>query len=106
MLFLRGVTCAKAEPADSLRYSFLAACSRDTIPSIRLPPTLTASTRMTALASLLLCVVLPAADAPIEADFVIKGATLYDGSGSPGVVGDMAIKGERIVGVGKFTVAG
>jgi N-acyl-D-aspartate/D-glutamate deacylase len=51
-------------------------------------------------------VLLPSADAPIEADVVIKGATLYDGSGAPGVVGDLAIKGERIVGVGRFTVAG
>ena len=60
---------------------------------------------MTLLPSLLLCVVF-AADAPIDADVVIRGATLYDGSAKPGVVGDLAIKGERIVAVGKFTVAG
>src|ERR1700677_4304080 len=55
----------------------------------------------TALAPLFL---IPAA--PVEADYVIKGATLYDGSGKPGVVGDLAIKGERIVGVGAVDVAG
>lgn len=48
---------------------------------------------------------LPAAD-PIEADVVIRGATLYDGSGQPGRKGDLAIRGDRIVAVGEFTVAG
>src|SRR5436853_615705 len=53
----------------------------------------------------LMCV-LPAADAPVEADFVIHGATLYDGTGQPGKTGHVAIKGERIVAVGEFTTAG
>jgi N-acyl-D-aspartate/D-glutamate deacylase len=44
--------------------------------------------------------------APVEADYVLTGATLIDGSGKPGVVGNLAIKGERIVGVGSFEVAG
>jgi N-acyl-D-aspartate/D-glutamate deacylase/serine/threonine protein kinase len=48
----------------------------------------------------------PAVADPIEADFVIRGSTLYDGGGEPGVVGDLAIKGGRIVGVGDFRVAG
>ncbi len=43
---------------------------------------------------------------PVEADVVLKGAMLYDGSGNPGVVGDLAIKGDRIVGIGTFAVAG
>ena len=47
---------------------------------------------------------LPAA--PIDADYVIRGATLHDGTGKPGVVGDLAIKGERIVAVGAVNVAG
>ncbi len=33
-------------------------------------------------------------------DLVIRGATLYDGSNSPGRVGDLAVDGERIVQVG------
>jgi N-acyl-D-aspartate/D-glutamate deacylase len=45
-------------------------------------------------------------DAPVEADYVLKGATLYDGTGAPGKVGDIAIKNERIVGVGKFDIKG
>ena len=49
---------------------------------------------------------LPAADKPIEADIIIRGATLYDGSDQPGKVGDLAIKGDRIVAVGKFKVKG
>lgn len=61
---------------------------------------------MTGLAPALLSVLIAAADAPIEADVVIRGATLYDGSGNPGVNGDLALKGERIVGIGKFAVAG
>ena len=53
----------------------------------------------------LLCY-LPAADAAIEADYLIRGATLHDGTGKPGQIGDLAIKGERIVAVGRCTVAG
>jgi N-acyl-D-amino-acid deacylase len=61
---------------------------------------------MFALTTLALLTVLPAADAPVEADVVIRGATLYDGSGRPGQKGDLALKGERIVAVGTVTVAG
>lgn len=42
----------------------------------------------------------------VDADVVLQGATLHDGSGKPGVVGDVAIKGDRIVAIGKFTVKG
>lgn len=52
---------------------------------------------------LLLC--LPGA-APVEADVVLRGATLYDGSAAAGQIGDLAIKGDRIVAVGRFDVAG
>jgi N-acyl-D-aspartate/D-glutamate deacylase len=44
--------------------------------------------------------------APIEADVVLRGAILYDGSGRPGVLGDLALKGDKIVAVGAFEVAG
>jgi N-acyl-D-aspartate/D-glutamate deacylase len=52
---------------------------------------------------------IPAAELPgdaIDADVVLRRAMLYDGSGSPGKVGDIAIKGDRIVAVGKFSVKG
>lgn len=39
-------------------------------------------------------------------DYIIRGATLYDGSGKPGVVGDVAIAKDRIVAVGKFEIVG
>ncbi len=61
---------------------------------------------MAFLLPLLLYTVLPAFDADVEADYVLRGATVYDGSGAPGVVADLAIRGERIVAVGKFGVAG
>jgi N-acyl-D-aspartate/D-glutamate deacylase len=54
--------------------------------------------------TLSLLLLLPAAD--VEADYVIRGATLFDGSGQPGQKGDLAIKGERIVAVGAFRTAG
>jgi N-acyl-D-amino-acid deacylase len=47
----------------------------------------------------LLIVVPSCAPAP-EFDVVIRGGTLYDGSGSPGVVGDLAISGDTLVALG------
>lgn len=58
---------------------------------------------VTLLASLLSLAV---AEPAVEADFVIRGAMIHDGSGQPGKKGDLAIKGERIVAVGTFTTAG
>jgi N-acyl-D-amino-acid deacylase len=60
---------------------------------------------MTSLYPLLMCLLLPTEPA-VEADVVLRGATLYDGSGSPGIIGDLAVRGERIVAVGRFTLAG
>ena len=60
---------------------------------------------MTSLCSLLVCL-LASGQLAVEADVVVRGATLYDGSGAAGVVGDVAVRGERIVAVGKFEVAG
>jgi N-acyl-D-amino-acid deacylase len=53
-----------------------------------------------------LLALVPAADKPVEADFVIRNVTIHDGTGKPGRKADVAIKGERIVAVGKFRVAG
>jgi len=39
---------------------------------------------------------------PIDADLVLRGGTLFDGSGSPGKIGDVAIRDGKIVGIGKF----
>src|SRR5262245_37947055 len=43
---------------------------------------------------------------PIAADLVLRGGTVYDGSNSEGTLGDVAIKADRIVAVGKFDLAG
>jgi N-acyl-D-aspartate/D-glutamate deacylase len=61
---------------------------------------------MPTLTTLALLALLPAADPAVQADVIIRGATLYDGTGQPGKKGDLAIRGDRIVGVGTFTVAG
>src|SRR5712691_3245031 len=44
------------------------------------------------------------ADGPngVEADILLQGGTVFDGSGSEGVIGDVALKDDRIVGVGSF----
>ena len=42
-------------------------------------------------------------DAPIDADILLRGGQLLDGSGSPERRGDVAIRGDRIVAVGDFT---
>jgi N-acyl-D-aspartate/D-glutamate deacylase len=55
--------------------------------------------------SLLLLASLLAAD-PVEADLILRGGTIYDGSGGESAVGDVAIKAGRIVAVGKFDAAG
>lgn len=39
---------------------------------------------------------------PVEADLVLRGGTLYDGTGAAPVVADLAIKGDRIVAIGTF----
>src|SRR6184192_2510052 len=38
-------------------------------------------------------------------DVIIKGGTIYDGTGAPGRTGDVAIRGDRIVGVGDLKSA-
>jgi N-acyl-D-amino-acid deacylase len=46
------------------------------------------------------------ADVAVEADIVLKGGTIHDGTGAPGKIGDVAIKNDRIVAVGTFTTKG
>jgi N-acyl-D-aspartate/D-glutamate deacylase len=58
------------------------------------------------IATLLFLAFLPAAEPAVQADLVIRGATLYDGTGEPGRKGDLAICGDRIVAVGRFAAAG
>ncbi|NLF70384.1 MAG: D-aminoacylase [Candidatus Anammoximicrobium sp.] len=47
--------------------------------------------------------VVPVSAASVDADLVLQGGTIHDGSGGEPVVGDVAVRAGRIVGVGKFT---
>jgi N-acyl-D-amino-acid deacylase len=53
-----------------------------------------------------LILLLAVAADPVPADVLIKGATIYDGSGQAGYVGDVAIAGDKVTAVGKVQVAG
>ena len=44
-------------------------------------------------------------DRTLQADFIVAGATLIDGSGGPARRGDLAVLGERIVAVGNFALS-
>ncbi len=41
---------------------------------------------------------------PIDADFVLKSGLIIDGTGKMAALGDIAVKGERIVAIGSFAV--
>jgi len=49
-----------------------------------------------------LALVTTACSPPPEYDLVIRGGTLYDGTGAAGVVGDVAISGDTIVALGEL----
>src|SRR5437762_5183264 len=42
---------------------------------------------------------------PTDFDIIIKGGTVYDGSGAEPKQADLAIRGDRIVGIGDFKAA-
>lgn len=50
---------------------------------------------------LLTLLTLPVSAAPIDADLLLRGGTLCDGSGAATVIGDVAVRDGRIVAVGK-----
>ena len=59
------------------------------------------------LLALAVCYPTSAADPKVpDTDFVIRGATIHDGTGKPGYKGDVHVKGDRIVAVGKVGDAG
>src|SRR3546814_4830818 len=58
------------------------------------------------LALMLLAGAAPASAAEPAYDVVIRGGTVYDGSGKAPIVGDVAIRGDRIVAVGKVVGKG
>ena len=52
------------------------------------------------------CASAPATSVPADYDVVVRNGTVYDGTGSPGVRGDLAIRGDSIVAVGKVDAKG
>lgn len=54
------------------------------------------------LRSLALLLLLAACDSPPHYDVLVKGGTIYDGSGAAPTVGDVAITGDRIMAVGNL----
>jgi N-acyl-D-aspartate/D-glutamate deacylase len=61
---------------------------------------------MLSLLALFLTAAVIQAEPAVPADFVLRGATLYDGSEQPGRKADLALRGERIVALGTFAVSG
>lgn len=59
-----------------------------------------------ALCALAAWLVVPACSTPPEYDVVIRGGTVYDGSGGAPTTGDVAIRGDSIVAIGTVTGAG
>lgn len=57
------------------------------------------------VATTLYCLACIAAE-PVDADLVIRHTRIHDGSGRAAFQGDIALRGERIVAVGHFTVRG
>jgi N-acyl-D-amino-acid deacylase len=52
------------------------------------------------IATIVLAIGLLACTPPTEYDLVLRGGTVYDGTGAPGQPGDVAINGDRIAAVG------
>ncbi len=61
---------------------------------------------LTSLGGLLIGLLIgwPAACLGVDADVLLRGGTLFDGTGTDGAVGDVALCGDKIVAVGRFPV--
>ena len=70
------------------------------MPSPLAPPSVRRAIGSIAAAAALLCVAGATAQADEAADVIIRGGTIHDGSGGEPFVGDVAIRGDRIVYVG------
>ncbi|MGH9462603.1 MAG: D-aminoacylase, partial [Vicinamibacteria bacterium] len=57
------------------------------------------------LAVLLVLMVSCSPSPSLEYDVILRNGTIYDGSGSPPYLGDLAIEGDRILAVGEVSEA-
>ena len=55
---------------------------------------------LTPLAFVAVCLLAACSEPPVEYDVILRNGTIYDGSGKPPIVGDVAIRGQRIAAVG------
>ncbi len=61
------------------------------------------SNRILLLVALLLLLAVSTCSSPVEYELVLRGGTIYDGSGKPPIVGDVAIQGDQIVAIGQLS---
>jgi N-acyl-D-amino-acid deacylase len=60
---------------------------------------------LTAIVLLLTWLALRAADPPVGFDIIVRGGTIYDGSGQPGRRADVGIRGDKVVAIGELVNA-
>ncbi len=60
---------------------------------------------LSSAATAVACLTLPAAEPPAAFDTIIRGGTVYDGSGQPGRRADVGIRGDQIAAVGDLANA-
>lgn len=61
--------------------------------------------RMVATAAATVAVFLPECALAVEYDVILRGGTIYDGSGRAPFVGDLALKGDRIAAIGDLSAS-
>jgi N-acyl-D-amino-acid deacylase len=59
--------------------------------------------RIFLLAALLLILAVSTCSSPVEYDIVLRGGTIYDGSGNAPIIGDVAIHGDQIAAIGALS---
>src|SRR5207237_7811570 len=72
------------------------------VPTKECPPNTQLSTPLRSLALIFLFALMPLARGAEPFDILIKGGTLYDGTGDKPRLAAVAIRGDRIAGVGDF----
>jgi N-acyl-D-amino-acid deacylase len=69
----------------------------------RIPMSYVWPNRIFLLAALLLILAVSTCSSPVEYDIVLRGGTIYDGSGNAPIIGDVAIHGDQIAAIGALS---